>query len=142
MDFTPPIKERTDKELFEIIENKEAWNPEAFNQAQSELLDRGISLSIQNNRKRSKKKYQSRISKIKSSSSFTRSEIAFIIILGWPLCLIFQDVGIFYSGGGFDKKNRQGLSAAFLGLLLWGFIIYLIVVLYPSEQLHLLEVRY
>jgi hypothetical protein len=128
MDFNPPIKERTDKELFEIIENKKAWNPEAFNQAQSELIDRGISLNTQDNRKRSKKKYQSRISKIKSSSSYTSSEMVFIIILGWPLCLIFQDIGIFYSGGGFQRKNKQGLLAAFLGLLLWGFIIYLTVI--------------
>ncbi len=128
MDFNPPIKERTDKELFEIIENKEAWKPEAFNQAQSELLNRGISLNTQNNRKRSRRKYKSRISKIKSSSSYTHSEMVFIIILGWPLCLIFQDFGIFYSGGGFDRKNKQGLSAAFLGLLLWGVIIYLTVI--------------
>lgn len=128
MNFNPPIKERSDKELFEIIENKNEWKPEAFNQAQAELLDRGVSLNTQDNRRRSSKKYKSRISKIKSSSFHTNSEMVFLIILGWPLCLIFQDIGIFYSGEGFERKNRQGISAAILGLLLWGFIIYLIVV--------------
>lgn len=128
MNFNPPIKDRSDKELFEIIENKNEWKPEAFNQAQAELLDRGISLNTQDNRRRSSKKYKSRISKIKSSSFHTNSEMAFLIILGWPLCLIFQDIGIFYSGEGFKRKNKQGISAAILGLLLWGFIIYLIVV--------------
>ena len=68
MDFNPPIKERSNEELFEIIENKDAWKPEAFSQAQSELINRGISVDTQNNRRKSKKKYKSRIEKIKSSS--------------------------------------------------------------------------
>ena len=49
MDFNPPIKERSDKELFEILENKDGWEPEAFDQAQSELINRGISIDTQNN---------------------------------------------------------------------------------------------
>lgn len=127
MDFNPPIKERSDKELFEIIENKDGWKPEAFNQAQSELINRGISIDKQNNRRKSKKKYKSRIKKIKSSSHYSRSEMALLVVLGWPFCLFFQDLGMFYSGKGFKRKNRQGILAAFLGLLFWGLVIYLIV---------------
>ncbi|MEM9078706.1 MAG: hypothetical protein AAGC43_16820 [Bacteroidota bacterium] len=124
MDFTPPIKERSDKELFDIIENKDGWESEAFNQAQAELESRGISIDTQNNRRKSKKKYTSRIEKIKSSAHYTSSEIAFLVVLGWPLCMILQDVSIFYSGEGFTKKNKQGILAAFLGLLFWAIVIY------------------
>ena len=127
MDFNPPIKERSDKELLEIIENRDEWEPEATNQAQSELISRGISLDTQDNHRRSKKKYKSRIKKIKSSSSYSNSELLLLIIFGWPLCLIFMDLNFFYSGKGFSKKNRQGIAAAFLGMLFWAFVIYLIV---------------
>nr|WP_293302341.1 hypothetical protein [Allomuricauda sp.] len=127
MDFNPPIKERSDKELFEIIENKDGWKPEAFNQAQAELINRGVSIDTQNNRRKSKKKYKSRIKEIKSSAFYSRWEIALLVVLGWPLCLIFMDLGIFYSGEGFERKNRQGILAAFLGLLFWVSVVYVIV---------------
>ena len=127
MDFNPPIKERSDKELFEIIENKDGWKPEAFNQAQVELINRGVSIDSQNNRRNSKQKYKTRIKKIKSSSHYSNFEIIMLVILGLPFCLIFQDLGIFYSGEGFERKNRQGILGAVLGLLFWGIVIYLIV---------------
>ncbi|MEC7770400.1 MAG: hypothetical protein VX798_04410 [Bacteroidota bacterium] len=127
MDFNPPIKERSDKQLFEIIENKDGWKPEAFNQAQAELIKRGISVGTQKNRRKSKKKYKSRIKKIKSSASYSHWEIALLIILGWPLCLIFMDLGIFFSEEGFERKNKQGIFAALLGLLFWTIVVYLIV---------------
>lgn len=127
MDFNPPIKERSDKELFEIIENKDGWKPEAFNQAQVELINRGVSINSQNNRRKSKQKYKTRIKKIKSSSHYSNFEMIMLVILGFPFCLIFQDLGIFYSGEGFERKNRQGILGAVLGLLFWGIVIYLIV---------------
>jgi hypothetical protein len=127
MEFQPPIKERTDKQLFEIIENKEDWKPEAFKLAQSELLNRGVSISTQTNRRNSKRKFKSRIDKIKSSAEFTRTDMILLIIFGLPLMLIFQDLSFFYSGDGFKKKNRQGTFALILGLIFWALIIYLIL---------------
>ena len=127
MEFHPPIKERTDKELLEIVENKEDWKPQAFKQAQSELVSRGISINTQNNRRNSKRKFKSRIDKIKSSAEFTRTEIFLLIIFGLPLSLIFQSFSIFYSGDGFNRKNRQGTFAFILGLIFWALIIYLIL---------------
>nr|WP_298924635.1 hypothetical protein [uncultured Allomuricauda sp.] len=127
MEFHPPIKERTDKQLFDIIENKEGWKPEAFKLAQSELLNRGFSISTQTNRRNSKRKFKSRIDKIKSSAEFTRTDLILLIMFGLPLSLIFQDFSIFYSGDGFKRKNRQGTVSLILGLILWALIIYLIV---------------
>lgn len=127
MNFTPPIKERSNKELFEIIENKDGWKPEAFNEAQSELINRGISIDSQNNRRKSKKKYTTRIKRIKSSTHYSNFEMALLVFLGWPFCITFQDLEIFYSGEGFERKNRQGILAAILGLIFWGLVIYLIV---------------
>ena len=127
MTFNPPIKERSNKELFEIIENKSGWKTEAFNQAQSELIKRGISIDSQKNRRKSNVKFKSRIKKIKSSSYYSFNEMILIVIFGWPLFFIFQDIGIFYSGEGFKRKNRQGMFAAFLGLLFWAIVIYLTV---------------
>ena len=127
MEFNPPIKERSDKELFEIIENKDGWKPEAFNQAQAELINRGVSIDTQTNRRNSKRRFKSRIDKIKASAEFTRTDMILLIIFGLPLSLIFQDFSIFYSGDGFKRKNRQGTLALILGLILWAFIIYLIL---------------
>ena len=126
MNFTPPIQERSDEALFEIIENKDSWKPEAFDQAQQELIKRGVSIHSQNNRRKSKQKFKSRIKKIKSASHYSSFEMVMLVVLGWPFCLIFQDLGIFYSGEGFERKNKQGILGAILGLLFWGFIIYII----------------
>lgn len=41
--FTPPIKERTTKELLEIVGASDKWNPKAVLLADNELLSRKVS---------------------------------------------------------------------------------------------------
>ncbi|SNZ00025.1 hypothetical protein [Flagellimonas pacifica] len=130
MEFDPPIKERSDKELFEIIENRDDWEPEALNQAQSELIERGVSIGKQNNRSRSKRKFESRVSKIKASSRYSTLEMVLLVTLGIPFCLFFSDLEIFWPGEGFKTKNRQGILALLLGILFWGLLLYLVVVFF------------
>ena len=127
MDFIPPIKERSNNELYEIIENREGWEPEAFDQAQSELIKRGISIEKQNNRRKSNNKYNSRIKKLKSTAFYTPNEFALLIVFGWPLCLIFNNLEIFYPGEGFERKNRQGILLAFFGLVFWLVVLFLVI---------------
>ena len=129
MEFDPPIKERSDKELFEIIENKDAWEPEAFRQAQYELQNRGVSIENQKNRRRSRRKYESRVTKIKAAASYSFADAIFMILLGLPFMILLPGDNVFYSGRGFKKKNRQGCLIGILALLFWGLIIYLGLIL-------------
>ncbi|MEM8765589.1 MAG: hypothetical protein AAGD88_17370 [Bacteroidota bacterium] len=130
MEFEPPIKERSNKELLEIIENKDAWEPKAFKQAEAELLERGISLSTQNNRRRSKKKFQSRVSKMKAASRYSTLEMVLLVLIGLPIGLLFSNLDLFWPGAGFKTKNRQGWLAFFLSIAIWASILYLIVILF------------
>lgn len=125
MKFDPPIKERSDKELFEIIENKDAWEPEAFRQAQYELQNRGISIENQKNRRQIQRKYKSRVAKIKAAASYSFTDAVLIILFGLPLMVIFPSGdNIFYTGSGYKKKNRQGCLIGILALLFWGLVVY------------------
>jgi len=125
VEFDPPIKERSNKELFEIIENKKAWEPEAFRRAQSELQNRGVSVENQQNRRRSQLKYVSRVSKIKAAASYSLTDAIFIILIGMPSMVVFPGDNFFYSGRGYKKKNRQGCLIGILGLLFWALVIFI-----------------
>lgn len=126
----PPLSERSNEELFEIIENKEGWKPEVFASAQEELVSRGISVSTQNKRRQGKRKQQSRIQKIKSASRYSVFQMIGLILFGWPIVMILRDFEIFYSGEGYHRKNTQGILAAILGLLFWGIVFYLMNQIY------------
>lgn len=119
MTYHPPISKRTDEQLMAIIENPEDWKTEAVESAKAELLKRGISRARLKHRAASKKRYRSRIAKIKSSSSYSYLEMTLLVIIGWPITVFTGDFQIFYSGKGFKKKNRQGILVALIGILFW-----------------------
>ena len=124
MDVHPPIPERSTDQLLEIIETKEEWQLKVVELATAELLRRGIPLKDQKTRRTIKRSFKARIEKIKSRATYTPIEKFLIVIFGPVLVIILRDPFLFYSGGGYKKKNRQGLFCLFLGILLWVMVLY------------------
>lgn len=126
MEIHPPIKDRTDKQLFEIIETKEEWREEVVKLAQDELIKRGIPIPIQEKRRKSFLNYNARIKSIKAKAEYSNLEKLMIVVLGPILVVILRDFFLFDSGEGYVKKNRQAWVCLFLGVLLYGLGILIL----------------
>lgn len=125
MEIHPPIPERTTEQLLDIIETQEEWRQEVIDLAREELVRRGIGVSIQETRRKNKKKYNRRITQTKARASYTTIEKIFIVLLGPLLVVVFGNLLLFYQGEGYKNLNRQGLFFTLLGILLWGVSFYL-----------------
>ncbi len=116
MEFTPPINERNDKELFNIISNKEKWSYEIQIIAEQELLRRNYSqsqiakqknrrikiLNVFNERKRT-------IIEKNKNESYTAIEMI-LIVLFFPLSFflkIFFGHTFLYTFGELNAKNYR-----------------------------------
>lgn len=125
MDYTPPIEKRTTEELIDIIAAKDTWKVDVIVRTEKELERRGVPLTIAENRRRSRSKFEKKTKHIRSHASYSGKEKLLIVLLGPLLFLVFQDLVPFHVGQGFKRKNRQAIFFQVFGLLLWGVMIYL-----------------
>jgi hypothetical protein len=125
MDIQPPVHKRTTEQLLEIVETREQWRDEVVKLTQDELVKRGVPLTTQETRRKSKVKFKEKIQAIKERATYTTTEKILIVLFGPVLALVFQDIFMFQEGEGYKKKNRQGLLYLLLGIGLWGLTFYL-----------------
>lgn len=125
MNYDPPIEKRTTKQLMEIVESPDEWQPDLVESTRAELLKRGITLKTQETRRKNKASYRKRIDTIKSRATYSTVEKILIVLLGPALVILLSDLFLFQAGDGFKKKNKQGLFYLILGIGLWGLIIYI-----------------
>lgn len=126
MEVNPPISNRSTEELLEIVEMPKGWQAEIVTLAQKELIKRGVSAHVQNIRRKSQSKFQSKIEAIKARSSYTTSEKILIILFGPILIAFLTDLFLFQAGEGYKKKNIQGCLLPLLGLVLWIIVLSII----------------
>ncbi len=124
MEIHPPISDRTNEQLLDIIETQEEWKPQVVDLAKKELTSRGIPLKTQETRRTIRTKFNERIKKTKARATYTEIEKILIVLLGPILVLLFRDIFMFHSGEGYKKKNAQGVFYLLLGFCLWGLILY------------------
>jgi len=124
MEIHPPISDRTNEQLLDIIETREEWRSDIVDLAKKELIERGISIKIQEKRRTIRTKFNERIKKIKERATYTEIEKMLIVLFGPILVLLFRNIYMFHSGEGYKRKNSQGWFYLFLGFCLWGVIIY------------------
>jgi hypothetical protein len=141
MDFYPPLSERSDKELFDIISNDDKWQEEIQRLANDELKNRHYSLDkIIDEKKRRKKiisNYVDREQMMRQRNaieSYTLKEMLFFI-LTFPFFLIvghlfhinpFQKFAELEKGN-YKKKFRQRIMLIVLSISVWylcGRLIY------------------
>jgi hypothetical protein len=125
MEINPPIPERTNDQLLDIVETSDQWRMEVVELAQKELKKRGIPVKIQEIRRKNRTRYNRRIEAIKSRATYTTSEKVLIILFGPVLIVIFHDFFIFYAGEGYKKKNRQGFFYLLLSVVFWGLAFWI-----------------
>jgi|SRR5579859_500678 len=125
MEIHPPISDRTNEQLLDIIETQEEWKPEVVDLAKKELVERGVPIKTQETRRTIRTKFNERIKKTKARATYTEIEKMLIVLLGPILVLLFRDIFMFHSGEGHKRKNLQGMFYLFLGFCLWGLILYL-----------------
>jgi hypothetical protein len=125
MEIHPPISDRTNEQLLDIIETREEWRPDIVDLAKKELVERGIPIKTQETRRTIRTKFNERIKKTKERATYTEIEKILIVLLGPILVLLFRDIFMFHSGEGYKRKNFQGWFYLFLGICLWGLILYL-----------------
>ena len=136
MDFIPPISERTDKELFNIISNSKKWNPKASEQAYLELLNRNYSNneieSKRNNNQQLLDKYEKRKlvqRKENAQQSYSKFEML-LIIFGLPF-RIFLNYGfqVYWELDKYNyrKKIYQRIFLTIISILFWVLIISFIL---------------
>ena len=141
MDFSPPLSERSDKELFDIISNDDKWQDEIQRLANDELLHRHYTIDkISDEKKRRKtiiSDYIDRQQKIRQSNaveSYTLTEMV-IFILTFPIYLFFSlairrnllEKFIELEKDNYKKKFRQRIVLVFIGIIFWytcGRLIY------------------
>jgi hypothetical protein len=125
MEIHPPISDRTNEQLLDIVETQEEWRPDVVDLARRELISRGITVKTQETRRTIRSKFNERIKKTKARATYTEIEKILIVLLGPILVLLFRNVFMFHSGEGYERKNVQGISYLLLGFCLWGLTIYL-----------------
>jgi hypothetical protein len=125
MEIHPPISNRTNEQLLDIVETQEEWKPEVVDLAKKELIERGIPIKTQETRRTIRTKFNERIKKTKARATYTEIEKMLIVLLGPILVLLFRGIFMFHSGAGYKRKNLQGIFYLFLGFSLWGLILYL-----------------
>lgn len=94
MDYTPPITQRSDKELLNIISNDETWAKEIQLQAEEELYRRNLSKEFVEAEKQKRVRLLATIHKRKSdklaknkAESYTAREMLLIILwFLFPYC--------------------------------------------------------
>ena len=137
MDFYPPIFERTDKELFNMISDSKKWDCEASELAYNELLNRNYSqteIDAKNNKlQQIIENYANRTAsqrKINLKASYTIYEML-LVIIGFPF-RIFINGGILKRYWALDKFNYkrkiiQRIVLTIIAIVFWGFILRLIL---------------
>ena len=120
-EFTPPIKERTTKELLEIVGASEKWNPEAVRLATNELINRKVEPKKLKTAKYLSKKRDKVESQIKANESYHVCDFIlgpfstfFEIIFSWEL-----------KKDGFPRKARQQkYFRIVIGIIILGCVVY------------------
>jgi hypothetical protein len=125
MEIDPPISDRTNEQLLDIVETQEEWRPDVVNSAKRELINRGITVKTQETRRTIRSKFNERIKKTKARATYTEIEKILIVLLGPILVLLLKDFFMFHSGEGYKRKNIQCAFYLLLGFCLWGLTIYL-----------------
>lgn len=123
--FHPPVEERSDEQLLEIVMNEEAWESLLVEQARLELVNRRISLNQQKKSKDFYQRYHAKVAQVKANASWSVWRRVLIIFLG-PIDLLSFDIfssESVYAGEGYTKRNRQGLVCLGLGFALWAGLL-------------------
>ncbi len=127
--FHPPVEERSDEQLLEIVMNEEAWEPVLVEQARNELVERRISLTQQKKSKDFYDRYHAKLAQVKANASWSFSRRLLIVFLG-PIDLLSFDVfssESVYAGEGYTKRHRQGLVCLGLGFALWAGLLVVLI---------------
>jgi hypothetical protein len=136
MDFYPPLSERSDKELFNIISNDENWQEEIQQLANEELLKRHYTIDKIKKEKDHRKAIianytdrQERQKQINAAESYTLLKML-LIILTFPFSLAFfgRPLEEFsrLEKYNYRKKFRQRIVLIGLSILFWLLCIKLI----------------
>ena len=130
MKLNPPVTERTDKELFNMISNSKKWSNEAAEQAYSELQSRNYSILEIDKRKGRLQRIisQSETREIEqreanAKEGYTIVEMIFIII-GLPLGLLFN-TGLLDSFWDLEKYNYKRKIKQRIGLIIVSIVFWL-----------------
>ena len=126
MMLDPAIPDRSTKDLLEIIETPENWQPGVVVLAKKELIQRGISSDVQEQKRKRQSNFRSKIEAIKLRSSYTKIEKLLIVLFGPILVLILTDLFLFHVGEGYKKKNQQGVFFLLPGFVVWIIILSII----------------
>ena len=133
MDYYPPLSERSDKELFDIISNDDKWQEEIQQLANKELLHRHYTIGKIKNEKEHRKliisNFIDREQKQRednAAKSYTVLEM-FLIILIFPFHFIFlynplekfAELEKYH----YNKKFRQRIVLIILSILFWILVI-------------------
>lgn len=127
MEYHPPVDQRSDEALFEILENSGSWNEDIVLLSRAELLKRGISKENLENRIKAAAKYRNKIALINSKASYSPLEKILLVIFG-PLGIILTGFNsLLYSPSDSKRLNRQKFIYTGIGVLLWIIVIMFFV---------------
>lgn len=139
MEFHPPLEERSDKELFDIISNKDKWTEEIQLFAKQELLKRNFT-SVANTKERNRRTkiihdYNERQKKIlekNRTESYTIGEMVLIISLPFNILLgailQYDPLEAFWDldAKNYKKKIWQRVVLIIISVFVWYYVIRLI----------------
>lgn len=129
MDFTPPIHQRSDKELFNIISNDEEWIKEIQVLAERELCLRNFSKQTIEAEKKKRIATLTKFNKRKSeqfarnrNESYSIKEMVFIILF-FPCSLLIDPDPLTefvkLDAGNYKKKIWQRVALILLSFFIW-----------------------
>jgi hypothetical protein len=117
----PPVGERSNDDLFSMIENPQDWQPDVLERGRKELEKRGFDMAYQQRRFERYVNHQSRVAKTKAMAQYSSTEKLLIVLL-YPVTARFN--GFFsQKGPGYDTMNRQGFFYSILGIGFWIVLI-------------------
>jgi hypothetical protein len=133
MTLNPPVKYRSDKELFNIVSNERKWTQQARDEAYSELLVRNYTVNDITHRinysRELIRNYESKIEKEREKNrtkSYHTWQILSILIF-FPLTLLIPG-NLFGPYWRLDKYNykrriRQRILLSILSVIIWIIIV-------------------